>query len=151
MLDTSIENARALDGEVILPGDSLADVTSPSSLPLKTLACALQRALEGLLPVPRLLTRAQAARYCGLSESAFDDWQRRRLLPRPIECTKRWDRRAIDLALDRASGLTPEDYRSASSSEVQASPMSRPSGTITTQPATNAWTSAIQRVRSRDR
>lgn len=54
----------------------------------------------GLLP--RGLTREQAAEYCGCdSLAAFDDWQRRGIVPRPIPGTQRWDRKAIDRALDR--------------------------------------------------
>lgn len=105
MLDVSIENTQALDGEVLLPGDSLANNTSSSSLSPAILASALERVLQRLLPVPRLLTRAEAARYCALSEAAFDDWQRQGLLPGPIKGRKRWDRRAIDQHLDTASGL----------------------------------------------
>jgi predicted DNA-binding transcriptional regulator AlpA len=55
--------------------------------------------------IQRLLTRAQAAAYCGLSCAAFSDWVRRGRLPGPIAGTARWDRRAIDTALDNASGL----------------------------------------------
>jgi hypothetical protein len=54
---------------------------------------------------PRGLSREQAAAYCGCTVSAFDDWQRRRIVPGPIPGTKRWDRKAIDTALDKASGL----------------------------------------------
>ncbi|ACL61096.1 hypothetical protein [Methylobacterium nodulans] len=57
--------------------------------------------------VPRGLTREQAAEYCGCeSLQAFDDWVRKRIVPGPIPGTKRWDRKAIDRALDRHSGLT---------------------------------------------
>jgi len=55
---------------------------------------------------PRGLTRAQAARYAGCETlSAFANWVRRGILPGPIPGTHRWDKRAIDAALDRASGL----------------------------------------------
>jgi predicted DNA-binding transcriptional regulator AlpA len=55
---------------------------------------------------PRCLSRKEAAAYCGCASlAAFDDWVRRGLLPKPIRTTKRWDRKAIDLALDKASGL----------------------------------------------
>jgi len=54
---------------------------------------------------PRLLNRDDAAAYCGLSTDGFDDWRRRGLLPGPIEGTRRWDRKALDLALDKASGI----------------------------------------------
>jgi hypothetical protein len=55
---------------------------------------------------PRGLTREQAARYAGCETlSAFANWVRRGILPGPIPGTHRWDKRAIDAALDRASGL----------------------------------------------
>lgn len=59
-----------------------------------------------LLPMPRGLTREEAAAYCGCgSVSTFDGWMRKGIVPGPIPGTKRWDRKAIDLALDRASSL----------------------------------------------
>lgn len=55
---------------------------------------------------PRGLTREQAAEYCGCeSTSAFDDWVRKGIVPRAMVGTTRWDRKAIDRALDRRSGL----------------------------------------------
>ncbi len=54
---------------------------------------------------PRGLSRELAAIYCGLTPEGFDQWVKRGLVPGPIPSTQRWDRRAIDLALDRASGL----------------------------------------------
>lgn len=64
-----------------------------------------------MLPVglaPRGLTRAQAAAYCGCETlTAFDEWVRRGIVPKAMPGTSRWDRRAIDRALDQRSGLTP--------------------------------------------
>lgn len=61
----------------------------------------------------RLLTRAQAAKYCELAPSSFDDWMRKGKVPRPLPGTRRWDSKALDRALDQLSGLTanatPED------------------------------------------
>ena len=57
-------------------------------------------------PMPRILSRAQAAAYCSCSVPSFNDWIRRGIVPGPIPGTNRWDRKAIDAALDRASGLT---------------------------------------------
>jgi predicted DNA-binding transcriptional regulator AlpA len=54
---------------------------------------------------PRLLRREQAAAYCGLSVHGFSEWVRSGRLPGPLHGTMRWDRRAIDAALDQASGL----------------------------------------------
>ena len=56
--------------------------------------------------VPRGLSRKDAAAYSGCDTlSAFNDWIRRGILPGPIPGTHRWDRKAIDWALDKASGL----------------------------------------------
>ena len=55
---------------------------------------------------PRGLSRKDAAAYAGCdSLSAFNNWIRRGILPGPIPGTHRWDRKAIDWALDKASGL----------------------------------------------
>ena len=54
------------------------------------------------------MTKTDAAAYCGCeSLAAFDDWVRRGILPGPIPGTHRWDRKAIDMKLDLASGLQP--------------------------------------------
>jgi hypothetical protein len=57
---------------------------------------------------PRALSRDEAAAYCGLSPAGFDEWVKRGIVPGPIPGTQRWDRKAIDLALDRASGIRQE-------------------------------------------
>ncbi len=58
---------------------------------------------------PRVLSKGEAAAYCGAgSISSFDDWVRRRIIPGPIPGTHRWDRLAIDRALDAASGIKPD-------------------------------------------
>lgn len=54
---------------------------------------------------PRGLSREQAAEYLSLSLSGFDDWVRRGRVPGPLPGTHRWDRKAIDVALDKISGL----------------------------------------------
>ena len=55
---------------------------------------------------PRGLTREEATAYCGCGSMAtFSNWVRRGIIPGPVPGTKRWDRKAIDAALDRASGL----------------------------------------------
>ena len=62
---------------------------------------------------PRGLSREDAAAYCGLSAYGFDQWVRRAIVPGPIPGTQRWDRKAIDLALDRASGLGTDTRETA--------------------------------------
>ena len=61
------------------------------------------------MPEPRGITREAAACYCGLSKEGFDEWVKRGLVPGPIAGTQRWDLKAIDFALDRASGLRHPD------------------------------------------
>ena len=56
----------------------------------------------------RLVEKPVAAAYLSLSESGFDDWVRKGLIPGPWNGTKRWDLRAIDAALDTGSGLKAE-------------------------------------------
>ena len=63
---------------------------------------------------PRLLTRQQAADYCSLSPSSFSNWVRLGKLPHPLPGTTRWDLKAIDLALDKLSGLHTEPETSSS-------------------------------------
>lgn len=58
---------------------------------------------------PRGLSKEQAAEYCGCeSLPAFDTWVKRGIVPRAIPGTNRWDRKAIDRALDRRSGLVSD-------------------------------------------
>tara|TARA_R110000868_G_scaffold123244_2_gene326470 strand:+ start:1167 stop:1424 length:258 start_codon:yes stop_codon:yes gene_type:complete len=54
---------------------------------------------------PRAFSRANAASYCGITPSAFGVWQSKGIVPGPIPGTRRWDRRALDHALDRLSGI----------------------------------------------
>jgi len=68
---------------------------------------ATHPALADLGIAPRLLTREQAAAYCGLSVHGFSEWVKSGKLPGPIRGTLRWDRKAIDAAIDQASGLNP--------------------------------------------
>lgn len=61
--------------------------------------------LNGLPDWPRLLSREQAAAYCTLSTSAFDDHVRPHLVEIPFGRAVRFDRRQIDRWLDsRATG-----------------------------------------------
>jgi len=59
---------------------------------------------------PRGLSIEEAAAYAGCkSVSAFRARVRRGLLPKAIPGTHSWDRKAIDRALDTASGLSDSD------------------------------------------
>ncbi len=57
----------------------------------------------------RLLTREEAATYCGLKPSAFSLWVSKGTMPKPVPGTRRWDKRAIDAKLDGMSGLVNKD------------------------------------------
>ena len=46
-----------------------------------------------------------AAAYLGLTTAAFSKWVAEGRIPKPLPGTRRWDRKAIDLALDKASGI----------------------------------------------
>lgn len=62
---------------------------------------------------PRGLTKKAAAEYLSLSVDGFDHWVAQGRIPGPIPGTQRWDKRAIDLALDRAGGLqSPSAFES---------------------------------------
>jgi len=54
---------------------------------------------------PRLLARVDAARYCGVSTATFSRWVAKGIVPAAVPYTNRWDRRAIDCALDLLSGI----------------------------------------------
>jgi hypothetical protein len=54
---------------------------------------------------PRLLTRAEAAGYCRMTPSRFSQLVKAGTLPASIPGTTRYDRMAIDRALDKLSGL----------------------------------------------
>lgn len=61
---------------------------------------------------PRLISRKEAAEYCGIGESTFSLWVSTHKMPPAIPGTRKWDKRAIDARLDEISGLTtnePED------------------------------------------
>lgn len=53
----------------------------------------------------RLLSGPEVAEYLGVSSSTVRSWVLRGLLPGCLEGTRKWDRRAIDAALDRKAGL----------------------------------------------
>lgn len=68
----------------------------------------------GLTGLPRGLTAVAAANYAGCQTvAAFRAWVRRGIMPRPIPGTRRYDRRAIDLALDRLSQITSHSPESS--------------------------------------
>lgn len=54
---------------------------------------------------PRLLTREQAAAYCGVGVTTFTAWVRRGIVLGRIPGTHRWDRNAIDATFDVMSQI----------------------------------------------
>jgi len=75
---------------------------------------------------PRGLKKEDAAAYCGCETlSAFEDWMKKGIVPGPIPGTQRWDRKAIDIWLDRASGIQSETAASDPLGEWLASQANR--------------------------
>lgn len=62
---------------------------------------------------PRLLTKAQAAEYVGYSLSRFGELVRDGKFSPPITGTARWDKKKLDLELDRLSGISTNERLSA--------------------------------------
>ena len=63
---------------------------------------------------PRGLSATAAAIYAGCQTvAAFRAWVRRGIMPRPMPGTRRYDRRAIDLSLDRLSQITSQSSESS--------------------------------------
>jgi hypothetical protein len=56
---------------------------------------------------PRLISGADAAAYCGVTPATWSKWVAGGIVPPPLPGTRRWDRKAIDSALDKASGILP--------------------------------------------
>ena len=56
----------------------------------------------------RGLTIEEAAEHCGVSVSGFRDWLAKGRVPGPWPGTRRWDRKALDKALDEASGINED-------------------------------------------
>lgn len=54
---------------------------------------------------PRILSKADAAAYCGMSVTDFHQLVVAKTLPDRVYATWGWDRAAIDLAIDRLSGI----------------------------------------------
>lgn len=55
-------------------------------------------------PAPRLMSGSEAAAYCGVTPATWSKWVADGSMPKPV-IGRRWDRKAIDLALDKASGI----------------------------------------------
>lgn len=62
---------------------------------------------------PRLVSRAEAAMYCGLKPSRFSDLVRNGKMPAAVPGTSKWDMKAINLHLDKLAGIKTEQPKSA--------------------------------------
>lgn len=78
---------------------------------------------EAAAIAPRLLTREQAAAYCGQSPRGFDRWRKAGIVPDRVPGTARFDRVAIDRAIDALSGEARAQARPAA--EPELSPLER--------------------------
>lgn len=56
---------------------------------------------------PRLMSGTDTAAYCGITLATLATWVAAGQLPKPLPGTRRWDRKAVDAALDWASGIAP--------------------------------------------
>jgi hypothetical protein len=56
---------------------------------------------------PRLVSKTEAARYCGVTPATFAKWVLDGILPTSVSITNKYDIRAIDMALDGLSGIKP--------------------------------------------
>ena len=62
---------------------------------------------------PRLMTIKEAAAYCRLTVAGYRTWQAKGHVPGPLPGTHRYDRCALDRALDKCSGITQGQYAPA--------------------------------------
>ncbi|QAY95091.1 hypothetical protein CWB41_04575 [Methylovirgula ligni] len=60
---------------------------------------------EDDVALPRLMTKTQAAAYCGVTLPTFGKWVEKGFIPKALPMRK-WDRHAIDAAIDKMSGIS---------------------------------------------
>ena len=102
-----VGNSRIAASHTLQDDSSAPIITANDSPPVVVDFTLLTKYLDSLpLQTPRLLSRQQAAGYCGVALETFDDYRRRGIVPDPINGTQRWDRKLIDQWLDKASGIT---------------------------------------------
>lgn len=100
---------------------------------------------------PRLMTRAQAAAYCGIALSTFSMWVANYKMPPPIPGTRRWDRVAIDARLSELGGIKSADAQEDEFDrwERENGKFGRSSSSATSTPNTNPKRSAVDSWRTR--
>jgi hypothetical protein len=67
---------------------------------------------------PRLLTREQSAVYCGISPAHFGETIGKEVTPVRVRGAVRWDRLALDVWIDKKSGLYNDQQRQRSIAEL---------------------------------
>lgn len=86
---------------------------------------------------PRLMTGREAAAYCRVTATTWAKWVALRIVPAPIPGTRRWDRRALDLALDKLSGIEAprhQDDRDAALEQWMREDAAKQAGTSINDP-----------------
>jgi hypothetical protein len=53
------------------------------------------------------MTGPDVAAYLGITPATFAKWVATGRAPKPLPGTRRWDRKAVDIALDKLSGIPP--------------------------------------------
>jgi hypothetical protein len=67
---------------------------------------------------PRLVSKAEAARYCGVTPATFAKWVLAGILPPTVSITSKYDMRALDAALDKLSGIVSAEQQPEDSFET---------------------------------
>jgi len=67
-----------------------------------------ENSASSLCPDARLLSCTDAATYCGVSRATYRAWLDKGLLPKAIRGTRRYDKKALDDALDKLSGISDD-------------------------------------------
>jgi hypothetical protein len=58
---------------------------------------------------PRLVSKSEAARYCGVTPTTYAKWVVQGIFPPSVSVTGKYDMRALDAAIDLLSGIKSVD------------------------------------------
>jgi hypothetical protein len=77
------------------------------SEPARDLCCTVMplNRTNGRIAHPRLMSGKDATAYCSVTPETFSKWVAAGVMPKAV-IGRRWDKKAIDLALDKLSGIT---------------------------------------------
>jgi hypothetical protein len=59
---------------------------------------------------PRLVSKAEAARYCGVTPATYAKWVLEGIVPPSLPIIGKYDMRALNAALDRLSGIKATEH-----------------------------------------